>query len=185
MRTNLKPKAYIYPLPVLVIGTYDANDVPNAMTAAWGCVCDRTKVSIIIDMNHKTAKNILRTKEFTVAITDLKTMVEADFVGIVSGNDYPNKLEKTNWTVTKSNNINAPIFVEFPLVLECKLDSIDQDKEMFIGEVVNVSCDDSILTNGRVDLNKFTPICYDTDTHGYYTLGKRVGDAFTEGEKIK
>ena len=147
--------------------------------------CYRKKVSIIIYMSHKNYKNILRKKEFTVAITDLKTMVEADFVGIVSGNDYPTKLEKTNWTVTKSNNINAPIFVEFPLVLECKLESVDYDKEMFIGEVVNVSCDDSILTNGHVDLTKFTPICYDTDTHGYYTLGKRVGEAFSEGEKIK
>ena len=54
MRKNLKPKAYIYPLPVLIVGAYDENGTPNAMNAAWGTVCDTAQVSICLDKNHKT-----------------------------------------------------------------------------------------------------------------------------------
>ena len=186
MRKNLKPKAYIYPLPVLIIGTYDKNGVPNAMNAAWGTVCDSEKVSICLDHNHKTVENILKNKCFTVAIADVKNVIPADFVGVVSGNDDSYKLKKTGWTIIKSKNVNAPIIDDLPLVLECKLVSYDIETEICVGEVVNVSVSDSILDEkGKVDLNIFKPICYDCDTHGYYTLGERVGNAFSDGLKIK
>lgn len=186
MRKNLKAKAYVYPLPVLIIGTYDENGVPDAMNAAWGTVCDTAQVSICLSATHKTVKNLLKTKAFTVAMADLKNVVPADFVGIVSANDEPDKLLKTGWTMRKGEFVNAPIFDELPLVLECKFVSYDEETEICIGEVVNVSACDSILdANGKIDLNKFKPICYDCDTHGYYTLGEKVGNAFTDGIKLK
>ena len=186
MRKNLKPKAYIYPLPVLIIGTYDENGVPNAMNAAWGTVCDENKVSICIDKGHKTIKNLLKTKEFTVAIADSKNVIPADYVGVVSGNKEPNKLAKTGWTIVKSDHINAPIIAELPLVLECKMVSYNDETEICVGEVVNVSVDENILNEkGSIDLNKLNPICYDTFAHGYYTLGEKVGTAFLDGLKIK
>lgn len=186
MRKNLKAKAYVYPLPVLIIGTYDENGVPDAMNAAWGTVCDTAQVSICLSATHKTVKNLLKTKAFTVAMADLKNVVPADFVGIVSANDEPDKLLKTGWTMRKGEFVNAPIFDELPLVLECKFVSYDEETEICIGEVVNVSACDSILdANGKIDLNKFKPICYDCDTHGYYTLGEKVGNAFSDGIKLK
>ena len=78
MRKNLKAKAYVYPLPVLIVGTYDENGVPDAMNAAWGTVCDMTKVSIVLSAEHKTVKNLLKTKAFTVGIADAKNVVSAD-----------------------------------------------------------------------------------------------------------
>lgn len=186
MRKDLKSKAYVYPLPVLIIGSYDENGVPNAMNAAWGTVCDEKMVSICISAEHKTMKNILKNKEFTVAIADVNNVVPADYVGVVSGNKVKNKIEKTGWTVVKSKFINAPIFEQLPLVLECKLVSYDNDSEICIGEVVNVSVDENILNEkGKIDLNKFKPICYDCDTYGYYSLGDRLGDAFNYGLKLK
>ena len=186
MRKNLKPKAYIYPLPVLIIGTYDENGTPNAMNAAWGTVCDTAQVSICLSATHKTVKNLLKTKAFTLAIADSKNVIPADYVGVVSANDVPNKLAKTGWTITKSEFVNAPIIEELPLVLECKLVSYDTETEICIGEVVNVSVDDSILdAKGKIDLTKFKPICYDTDGHGYYTLSETVGQAFFDGKKLK
>lgn len=186
MRKNLKPKAYIYPMPVLIVGTYDENGVPNAMNAAWGTVCDTAQVTICLSATHKTVKNLLKTKAFTVAIADSKNIVEADFVGIVSGNKEPNKLEKTGWTITKSEFVNAPIFQELPLVLECELLSYDTESEMCVGNVVNVSVDDSILNEkGKIDLAKFKPVCYDCDGHGYYELGEKIGNAFCSGKKLK
>lgn len=186
MRKNLKAKAYIYPLPVLIVGSYDECGVPNAMNAAWGTVSDTACVSICLSATHKTTKNLLKTKAFTVAIADSKNVVMADYVGVVSGNDVPNKLEKTGWSIVKSEFVNAPIIEDFPLVLECKLLSYDKDSEICVGEVVNVSVDDSILNDkGKIDLTKFEPICYDCDTHGYYKLGEKVGVAFSDGLKIK
>ena len=186
MRKNLKTKAYIYPLPVLIIGTYDENGTPNAMNAAWGTVCDSAQVSICLSAGHKTVKNLLKTKAFTVAIADRNNVVPADYVGVVSANKEPDKLAKTGWHIEKSTFVNAPIIQELPLVLECKLVSYDNETEICIGEVVNVSVDENILDEkGKIDLTKFQPICYDCDTHGYYTLGEKVGTAFLDGLTLK
>lgn len=186
MRKNLKAKAYMYPLPVLIVGTYDENGTPDAMNAAWGTVCDTAQVAIVLSAGHKTVKNLLKTQAFTVGIADVKNVVPADYVGLVSANDKPDKLSKTGWRVTKSEFVNAPIIEELPLVLECKLVSYDTDTEICIGEVVNVSVEESILNEkGKLDLTKFEPICYDCDGHGYYKLGEKVGNAFADGKKLK
>ena len=185
MRKNLKTKSYMYPLPVLIVGTYDENGVPDAMNAAWGTVCDTAQVAIVLSATHKTVKNLLKTRAFTVAMADSDNVLPADYVGIVSANDVPDKLQKTGWHITKSEFVNAPVIEELPLVLECKLVSYDTDTEICIGEVVNVSADERILSDGKIDLTKFRPLCYDCDGHGYYTLGERVGQAFSDGKKLK
>ncbi|MBQ8885034.1 MAG: flavin reductase family protein [Clostridia bacterium] len=186
MRKNLKAKAYIYPLPVLIVGTYDENGTPDAMNAAWGTVCDTTQVSICLSATHKTVKNLLKTKAFTVAIADAENVIPADFVGVVSANSVPDKITKAGWHVSKSEFVNAPVIEDLPLVLECKLVSYNNETEICVGEVVNVSADERILDkNGKIDLTKFKPICYDCDTHGYYTLGEKVGQAFSDGLKLK
>ena len=186
MRKNLKPKAYVYPLPVLIVGTYDENGVADAMNAAWGTVCDNAQVSICLSATHKTVKNLLKTNAFTVAMADVKNIIPADYVGVVSANEEPNNLAKTGWKITKSDFINAPVIEDLPLVLECKLVSYDPDTEICIGEVLNVNADESILDDkGKVDLTKFKPICYDCDTYGYYLLGEKVGQAFADGLKLK
>ncbi len=186
MKKNLKPKAYMYPLPVLIIGTYDEKGNPNAMNAAWGTVCDENLVSICISSGHKTMKNIKLNKQFTVAFADVKNVVPADYVGVVSGNKITNKFERTGWHHVRGEFVNAPIIQEFPLSLECELVSYDQDSEVCIGRVVNVQADENILTDkDKVDLTKFKPLCFDCDTHGYYTFGEKVGQAFSDGLKLK
>ena len=186
MRKNFGVKPMVYPMPVFIIGTYGEDGTPNAMNAAWGTVCDTAQVSICLSATHKTVKNLLKTKAFTLAIADSKNVIPADYVGVVSGSDVPDKLTKTGWTITKSEFINAPIIEDLALVLECKLVSYDTETEICIGEVVNVSVDESILdVKGKIDLTKFKPICYDTEGHGYYTLGEKVGQAFFDGLSLK
>lgn len=186
MRKDLKANAYIYPLPVLIIGTYNEDGTPNAMNAAWGTVCDTKRVSICLAFDHKTTQNILRDKCFTVAMADQDNVIPADYVGIVSGNDEMHKLKKTGWTVVKSTKVNAPIFEQLPLALECELVKFDRQTEVCIGEVVNVSVDEKILNEKqKITLDKFKPICYDCGEHGYYALGEKVGSAFKDGKKIK
>ena len=186
MRKNFGAKPWLYPMPVLIIGTYDENGVPNAMNAAWGMISDVDKVTICLDAKHKTAENIFIKKEFTVSMADVKNMVAADYVGIVSANDVPDKLEKTGWHITKSEFVDAPIFEELPMTLECKMLTFDEETELMTAEIVNICIDENILNeNGKIDLNKFQPIAYDSANHDYRVIGEKVGNAFKDGKMLK
>ena len=185
MRKNLGAKAILYPMPVLIIGSYDENGVPDAMNAAWGGISEETQISICVSEDHKTTANILSRKAFTVSIADAENVIAADYVGVVSGNNEPDKIKKAGWTAVKSENVDAPLFNELPLALECKLISYDEESCRLVGEIVNVCADERILTDGKVDLSKFSPITYDTVNHDYLTLGDKVGKAFSDGLKLK
>ena len=186
MRKNLGAKAIIYPMPVLIIGSYGENNVPNAMNAAWGGISEENEISICISDTHKTAKNIQKTGAFTVSIADRKNVVAADYVGIVSGNKEENKIEKCGWTVEKSQFVNAPLFNELPLALECELISYNKESCRLVGRIINVCADEAILgENGKIDLEKFSPITYDPVNHKYLTLGEVVGNAFCDGKELK
>lgn len=183
MRKNFGAKPFLYPQPVMIIGTYDENEKANAMNAAWGGIVGMNEIMIDLG-SHKTTDNIMETKAFTVSVADTAHMISCDYVGVVSANDEPDKMEKAGFTTIKSEFVNAPIINELPLVLECVLKQVI-DGSKFIGEIKNVSADESILgEDGEIDLGKFRPITYDTVHHGYYELGNRVGDAFKDGMKL-
>ena len=185
MRKNLGAKAILYPMPVLIIGSYDENSTPDAMNAAWGGISEETQISICVSEDHKTTANILSRKAFTVSIADAENVIAADYVGVVSGNNEPDKIKKAGWTAVKSENVDAPLFNELLLALECKLISYDEESCRLVGEIVNVCTDERILTDGKVDLSKFSPITYDPVNHDYLTLGNKVGKAFSDGLKLK
>ncbi len=185
MRKNFGAKALLYPMPVLIIGTYDENGTPDAMNAAWGGISEETEISICISPDHKTTENILRSKAFTVSVATARTVTAADYVGIVSGNDTPDKIIKAGWTAKKSTLVDAPLFSELPFTLECRLISYDSESCRLIGSIINVSADESILTNGKVDVSKLVPITYDPCNHAYIALGEKVGNAFCDGKKLR
>ena len=120
MRKNFGAKAILYPMPVLIIGTYDENGKANAMNAAWGMISDTDKVTICLDKKHKTVKNIKARKAFTISIADADHVVQADYFGVTSGNKVANKFEKSGLTAGKSEIVDAPVINEFPLCLECE-----------------------------------------------------------------
>lgn len=184
MKKNFGAKPFLYPMPVLIIGSYDENGTANAMNAAWGCIADMNRIGIYVTHTHKTTANILARKAFTVSMADAAHVIEADYVGIASGNDTPDKLAKAGFHTTKSEFVDAPIIDELPMALECKLISFDEESELLIGEIVNVCADESILTDGKIDPTKLDPITYDPVNHAYITLGKKVGNTFSDGKKL-
>ena len=184
MRKNLGVKPYLYPQLVMIIGTYDKDGKPNAMNAAWGGMADYDKIFVCMS-SHKTTENIDITKEFSVSIGDASHVIECDYVGIVSANQEVNKMEKSKFTTSKAEFVNAPIINELPLCLECKLIKV-LEEDLYLAQIVNVNADESILDeNGKVSLEKFVPISYDPSTHGYYKVSGRVGNAFKDGNKLK
>jgi len=185
MRKNFGSKPILYPQPVFIIATYDENGVPNAMNAAWGGVSEENEITICVDSGHKTAKNLQITGAFTVSMADVDHVTACDYVGIVSGNKEPDKLEKAGFHAVKSEFVNAPIIEELPMALECRVKSYDSETSRLVGEVVNVCADERILTDGKIDPKKLRPITFDPVGHTYIALGETVGRAFFDGTKLK
>ena len=184
-RKNFGPNSFITPEPVLIIAAYDEGGTPDVMNAAWGGVSGANQISMCISPGHKTVKNILIKKAFTVSFATAGTVVESDYVGIVSANDVPDKFARAGFTATKSEYVDAPLVDQYPVALECEMVSYDADTHIMIGKILNVSADESVLTDGAIDLAKLQPIVYDGMNHNYNVLGEVVGKAFADGEKLK
>jgi len=186
MRKNFGAKAMCYPMPVFIIGTYNADGTPNAMNAAWGGISEETEITICVDSAHKTAENLQARKAFTVSMATAKYLKACDYVGIVSGNKVPDKFARAGFHDTRSELVDAPLIDELPMALECELISYDEETCRLVGRIVNVCADESVLgENGKVDVQKLQPISYDPMNHHYLMLGQMVGEAFHDGVALK
>lgn len=181
-RVSFGSKPYVFPMPVLIIGTYDGNGVPNAMNAAWGCITDYDEISISLG-EHKTTENFAQTGAFTVSFATEDTVVPCDYVGIVSASKVPEKFAKAGFHATRSEHVNAPLIDELPMALECQVKSFENG--ILVGKIINVSADERILTDGKVDPKKLCPITFDPVNNAYVGLGDKVGNAFKDGQAIK
>jgi len=187
MRKKLNITEGIFPMPVLMVATYNEDGSVNVMNAAWGTMHERGNVALNLTETHKTVKNIKARKAFTVSIADAAHVVEADYFGVESGNRVGNKFENSGLTASKSELVDAPVINEFPLCLECEFIEY-QDGEYgcgVIGKVVNVTADEKVIVDGKIDINLVNAIAFDPYTHGYYKVSGRVGEAFKDGLQLK
>ncbi len=181
---EFKKNTWFYPLAVAIIGTYDEEGNPDAMNAAWASIYDYNTVLLNLAM-HKTTKNLMVNKALTIAFATKSTVKESDYVGIVGYDKNPNKVKDAGLTAIKAPNVNAPLFKEYPLTLECTVRSIDEDYHVLC-DIVSIQADESILTNDKIDPKKLEAISFDPVNNKYLLLsGDIVGDAFKEGLKIK
>lgn len=181
-------KPWILPQPVLIIGTYDKEGKANAMNAAWAGHWDMKEIMISMG-SHATTENLKRKGEFTVAFATKSTMVAADYVGLVSAKNDPEKMDKTGWHVEKATQVDAPVFTDFPMTLECRIkEKYDESGSGFnlVAEIVNILADEKYLAeDGNPDIEKMELITYDPVHHGYIQLGSKVGQAFSDGKALK
>ena len=175
--------AVICPEGIFIIGTYDENGVPNAMNAAWGQQSDYEEITFFLG-KHKTTENLKKTGAFTVAYATVGTLEISDYFGVETG-AHVNKIEKAGCHVHKAPHVNAPIIEEYPVSLECRVKSFDDSTGILTGTIVAMQADDSVLTDGKVDLGKLRPIMYDASFLAYRTIGPVVGQAFHDGMEIK
>ena len=185
MRKNFGAKTIVFPMPVFIIAAYGEDGKANAMNAAWGGISEENEISICLSASHKTTKNIELSGAFTVSMADAAHMVACDYVGIASGNDIPDKMECAGFTTTRSEYVNAPLIDQLPMALECRLISYDPETCRLVGEIINVSADESVLTDGKIDPVKLDPITFDPVHHTYLALGRKVGNAFRDGLALR
>ena len=186
-RKNFGDAAVITPLPAIMIATWDENQNPDVMMAAWGGQCGPKHITFQLSA-HKTTDNIRLKKAFTISFATKDDIVQSDYFGIVSGNDVPDKVAKAGFTITKSPNVDAPIINEYKLTLECKVVTFDENENggaRVVGEIVNMSADESILDEeGNIDLGKLQPVIFDSAKRTYRVVGEKVGDAWGSGKTI-
>ncbi len=187
MRKDIKTTEAIFPMPVLMVATYNEDGTIDVMNAAWGTMLSRDYVVLNLTETHKTVKNIKARKAFTVSIADAAHVVEADYFGVVSGNNTANKFENSKLSAVKSTRVDAPIINEFPLCMECEFIEYQDDQYGcgVIGKVVNTTADESVMNEDKVDITKVNAIAFDPYTHGYYKVTERVGEAFKDGLQLK
>lgn len=189
MRKDFGAKTFLFPMPVMLVATYDEAGVPNAMPVGWGGICNGHPplLEISISTHHKTAENIKETGAFTVAIAEERHMKAVDYFGMVSGHKG-NKIEKAGYHVTKSALVNAPLIEEFAVHLECEaIETREENGEsLIIAKIVNVSAEESVLDeNGNIDEGKVQPLSYDPIIRSYRKVSDVVGKAFSVGKELK
>ena len=186
MRKNFGAKPWTYPQPVFIVGTYDENGNPDAMNAAWGGIDYDDRINLCLSAGHKTVKNLLATKAFTVSMATVDTLVACDYVGVESANKTPDKFAKAGFHAVKSEFVNAPVIEELPMTVECELVSYDPESCHLVGRIVNVSADESILNEkGKIDPAKLRPITFDPVNNDYLVVGEKVGNAFNDGLALR
>ena len=187
MKKDIGVVPAVYPMPVLMVAAYDANEKVNVMNVAWGQICDMDKIILFIGEGKKTWLNIRESKAFTVALADAAHMDVADFFGIATGNKMDDKFERTGYHATKSDKVHAPVIDEFPVVMECELLEFLESEHVsgIVGKIVNVKAEESVLSeNGKVDPARLSALMFDQFQNGYYVTGEKVGTAWNAGVKL-
>ena len=128
------------------------------MNAAWGITTDFKEITISLS-EYKTTDNLKVRKAFTVSMATEDQVVPCDYVGIESGRKVPDKFEKAGFHATKSEFVDAPLIDELPLAMECTVKSFEDG--ILVGEIVNVSADEIVVTDGVVDIKKVKPISFE------------------------
>ena len=181
---NFGAKPLSLPQPVWIIGTYDETGMPNAMNAAWGGISEENELSVCLSPGHKTCKNFAKTGAFTVSMGDAAHAAGCDYVGLASGNKIPDKFARAGFTATKSSLVNAPIINELPICIECRVIEFNETSCILRGEIVNVSIDESALTDGKLDMGKAVPLVFDPFNRVYHVIGEKIGEAWKIGAAL-
>ena len=187
MKKQIKTTEAFFPMPVLLISTFNEDGSVDVMNAAWGTMLDRDVVALNLTETHKTVQNIKARGGFVVHIADAKHVVEADYFGVVSGNKELEKFKKSGLSFVKSDLVDAPVINELPIAMECEFIEYQNDETGIgvIGKVLRTSVEEEHLKDDRVDIDSVGAIAFDPYTHGYYKVGGRVGEAFRDGMKLR
>ena len=187
MKKSLGPRTLAFPVPVWVVGTYDADGRPNVMTASWAGICCSKPPCLNVSLRKATYSfaALEERRAFTVSIPSQEQAKEADYFGKASGREA-DKFAVTGLTPQRAETVDAPYVDEFPLVLECR---IIHDLEiglhtLFVGEILDVKADEAVLDGkGRPAMEAARPFVFAPASRNYFSVGERLGPAFRMGDE--
>ncbi len=187
MKKSIGAKTLIYPTPVFIVGTYDLEDKPNVMAAAWGGICCSVPPCVTISLREATYtyRNIFDRKAFTISIPSEKHVKEADYFGMVSGKDV-DKFAASGLTAVKSELVDAPYVGEFQFILECELLQTNEIglHTQFIGEIKDIKVEEELIKDDESIIKRLMPLIYSPDNMSYYGVGDYIAKAFSIGKEI-
>ena len=188
-KRSLGAHPLLYPLPVYLVATYDADGKPNVMAAAWGGICSSDPLSLTVSVRPErwTHDALLVRKAFTVCIASEDMVVAADYVGIASGRRY-DKFPVAGFTPVRAEKVDAPYIAECPVILECSLTQTVTlgVHTMMIGAILDVKANEDCLDDSSTfpEISKVSPLIYDSGSRRYYGVGRLVGPAFSIGKVL-
>ncbi len=186
MRKSFGVQPRIYPEPVFIIAAYDETGTPQCMNAAWGGICTSNQIMLSLNPAHKTVIALRSAGAFSVSMGQADQVVACDYVGITSGNNVPDKFARAGFHATNSTLTGAPLIDELAYTLDCKLVSYDEDSHILIGEIVDISVDETILNeDGSINVAALAPLSFDPNTKKYYRIGEAVADARSVGKQLQ
>lgn len=167
-RVNLEPRPALLPLPVVLVGSGSGQE-KNIMTAAWAGVLSSEPpvVGVGVRPDRHTHKLISQSGEFTVNVPQPSLLEALRVAGRESGRDM-DKFKALGLKAESGSVLqHAPGVGQCPIILECKVVSSVSlgSHDLFMGEVVNVSADEAILTDGAIDIGKMDLICFAQGTY--------------------
>lgn len=178
MKKSWKPGTMIYPIPAVMVSCGAEPEEYNIITVAWtGTICSEPAMCYVSIRPERHSYDIIkRTGEFVINLTTEALAEATDWCGVRSGRDF-DKFSHCGLTPEKCAVVAAPAIAEAPVSIECRVKQIIPlgSHDMFIGEVVNVLVDESLLDpqSGKLDLQRSRLLCY---AHGeYFGLGERLG----------
>ena len=178
---------FLFPMPTYMIGTYNEDGSVDEMMMAWGGICAENMVALNLEEDHKTVANLKARGAFTLAIPGVDSIKPSDYMGTASGNKIPDKFEKSGLHAVKSERVDAPVVLEYPVTLECTVERFEEEPYglRVLGRIVNVMADEKVLDEqGRIDCGKIGAFVFDQMRFGYYGIGDYLGQAWNIGKEF-
>ena len=178
MKQDWKPGTMIYPLPAVLVSCGSTEEEYNILTVAWvGTICSNPPMCYISVRPERHSYPVLKKNmEFVINLTTKEMAFATDWCGVRSGADV-DKWKEMKLTRGKAKTLAyAPILVESPVNIECKVREILElgSHHMFLAEVSAVQVEEGYLAeSGKFELNQSGLITY---SHGeYFCMGKPLG----------
>ncbi len=177
--------AFCLPWTQTLLGTH-MNGKVNFMALDWLTRVNYqpAMLGICVNKGHASNAGIRQNGEFSVNIPTVDMVAVTDYCGIVSGN----KVDKSKlFEVFYGDLRSAPLIRECPLNIECRLvQHVDlPTNTLFIGEIVNIHCEEKYLADGKPDVKKVRPFLLTMPDNRFWSVGDQVGSAWKDGVKYK
>jgi len=184
-KVNIGTKAYVYPMPVSIVGA-TVGGKPNFLAVAWLNMVNFNPPIVMLSLGGRkyTVEGIEEHKTFSVNFPAVDLMEKTDYCGLVSGR----KADKSQlFEVFYGELKTAPMVKECPLSLECKLHSTHSmpSNTLYFGEIVGAYTDERYLTSGKPDMGKMNLFVLTMPDSNYWALGKQLDKAWKVGLKLK